>query len=379
MLRFDTAKIDKAERTKEGFLVFDAIVTRTGVFTYLNADGSLRKEYRSPDEVFNKDSLKSMEMLPLTLLHPSEKTVTADNAKQLSVGFTGQDVNHDEKYVKTKIKVTDQKAIDNIENGMQELSLGYSVDLVKEDGETDDGYKYDAKQTNIFYNHLAIVPRARAGREARIVLDGDDAIQQLDDQTKKPKTKPKEDSKMTVKVTLDSGIQYDAAPEVKVALEGAIKRADTAEKALQTAKDGNSALQAKYDAASEELKTLKKVDHSAEIKKAVHARLSLERAASEHLDKETIEKFDSMDDKAIKVAVIKKYSPEVNLDGKNDIYLDARYDAAIENKPESKSMSDQNVSMHKPAKNDTGRKDSKSARDTYIENLLNSSKPKESK
>mgnify|MGYP000088398843 FL=1 len=38
--------------TDEGFLKTTAITTRTGVFTYKNLDGSLRKELRHPDDVF---------------------------------------------------------------------------------------------------------------------------------------------------------------------------------------------------------------------------------------------------------------------------------------------------------------------------------------
>ena len=38
------------------------------------------------------------------------------------------------------------------------------------------GEPFDFRQTNIRYNHLAIVDEARAGPEARIVLDGEDAV-----------------------------------------------------------------------------------------------------------------------------------------------------------------------------------------------------------
>ena len=56
-IRFDAGNIIKITETKEGFLKGDAILTRTGVFTYVNADGSLRKELRHPDDVFVLDSL----------------------------------------------------------------------------------------------------------------------------------------------------------------------------------------------------------------------------------------------------------------------------------------------------------------------------------
>ena len=42
------------------------------------------------------------------------------------------------------------------------MSLGYNLDLIEEPGEWN-GEKYDAIQTNIRINHLAIVDKARAG------------------------------------------------------------------------------------------------------------------------------------------------------------------------------------------------------------------------
>lgn len=49
------------------------------------------------------------------------------------------------------------------------------------------------------------------------------------------------------------------------------------------------------------------------------------------LDKETVAKLDTMDDKAIKVAVIKAEVKGVNLDGKSDAYIDARFDVIADN------------------------------------------------
>jgi hypothetical protein len=174
--RFDRGEIRSAIRTPEGFLKVDAIVTRTGVLRYLNPDQSIRKELRHPDDVFLQRSLDTMKMIPITKLHPTEKEVTSDNAKMLSVGFTGEDVRPDGKFIRIPLLVTAQEAIDSIENGMQELSLGYTLVLVEEPGEYDNE-RYDYRQTEIEYNHLAIVPNARAGAEARIKLDADDALQ----------------------------------------------------------------------------------------------------------------------------------------------------------------------------------------------------------
>ena len=71
-----------AEKTPEGFLIARAPVTSVGVFAYRNADGTPRYELRLPEEVFSEESLNSLKMKPLTLLHP-DQAVTPDNVEKL--------------------------------------------------------------------------------------------------------------------------------------------------------------------------------------------------------------------------------------------------------------------------------------------------------
>ncbi|MCP4051067.1 MAG: DUF2213 domain-containing protein [bacterium] len=68
MLKLDS--LEEIERSPEGFLRLPAKVTRTGIFIYRKADGSLVKELRPSDEVFNADSLTSLLGKPLTNNHP---------------------------------------------------------------------------------------------------------------------------------------------------------------------------------------------------------------------------------------------------------------------------------------------------------------------
>lgn len=378
--RFDRGEITKVTRTPEGFLQVDAKITRIGVFPYLNADGTRRNELRHPDEVLKQDSLKSMEMLPITLLHPKEKKVDASNAQRLSVGFTGQNVKPDGKFITNTIKITDEKAIKAVEqDGVRELSLGYDVLLVQEDGMFD-GERFDFKQTEISYNHLAIVPQARAGSEVRIALDGSDAAQdsvhpseeEEDEETNKgSNTKPKEKKMDMVKVNLD-GITYDAAPEVSKALDKALKRADEAEKNLETEKKNVSTIQAKYDSEHEELEKLKKQDNKEVINKAVESRLALISKAMEHLDEDEKKKILDMSDKEIKVAVIMKHSPEAKLDGKDDNYIDARYDAAIESGTQSSSIANQRKAVNNMSRGDSHKElDQEKSRSDMIYGLTN--------
>ena len=179
--RYAVARYDKGlignevEITPEGYIKGRCIVTRCGVFLYKNADGSVRKELRHPDDVEEVESLETIKMIPIVDGHPSERLVSADNAKRLSVGYTGELVENEYPHVIANLVITDKKTVEKIKDkSKNQLSLGYTVDLIPEGG-VYNGEPYDFKQTNIRYNHLALVDEARAGPEAKIVLDGDDA------------------------------------------------------------------------------------------------------------------------------------------------------------------------------------------------------------
>ena len=168
-IRFDTFKIPKVTKTKEGFLKGDVVASRSGIFEYMNIDGSIRRELRHPNDVFKTDSLESLKMIPVTDNHPNE-FVDSSNAHKYQVGFTGETYKVNEDKIITSITVTHDDVIEKILNGKLELSLGYTVDLIPEKG-VYQGMKYDYRQVNPSYNHLAIVQQGRAGHDARFRFD----------------------------------------------------------------------------------------------------------------------------------------------------------------------------------------------------------------
>jgi hypothetical protein len=109
-------------------------------------------------------------MIPITNDHPPE-FVDAGNAHKYQVGYTGERYDIDDNKVIVSMTVTHQDAIDAINSGKLELSLGYAVHLKPEKGEYE-GEHYDAVQLGPRYNHLALVKRGRAGSEARMRFDG---------------------------------------------------------------------------------------------------------------------------------------------------------------------------------------------------------------
>ena len=127
-LRFDKSQVGKIVKTDEGYLRGEAVVTRCGVFKYLNQDGTIRREARLPEYAFKKESLDSLKMIPVTNNHPTV-LVDATNAKELSIGTTGETINIDGENILTTVTINVQDAIDEIENNNKvELSLGYTLD-----------------------------------------------------------------------------------------------------------------------------------------------------------------------------------------------------------------------------------------------------------
>lgn len=172
MLFTDKITLDGSRRTGDGYLAANARVARTGIQTYLGRevgkpDLAQVKVYRPESEVFSTDALRSFAHRPVTNDHPPE-AVSARNWKTHSVGMTGDEIARDGTFVRVPMVVMDQAAIDDVEGGKRELSMGYACDLDWTAGMTPEGEAYDAVQTNIRGNHLAIVAAGRAGHSCRI-------------------------------------------------------------------------------------------------------------------------------------------------------------------------------------------------------------------
>lgn len=158
---------DNIETEKEtGFLYCkNSILGHVGVQQYngneIGMDSAdvvdvIRESY----DVFDEDSLASMDGKPITLFHPDEM-VTSENFKKYAVGFI-KNVHRQDDLVIGDLVINDMEAIEKVLSGeIKDLSLGYQAKLVP----TGDGR---LKQTNIVINHLAIVPEGRA-EFARIV------------------------------------------------------------------------------------------------------------------------------------------------------------------------------------------------------------------
>ena len=180
--RFDLTSftIERLKRTPQGGVVVPATVARTGVLTYRLPDGSERREYRPPEEVFSPKSMESLRAVPVTHLHPPEE-IRPNNWKLYSVGQVDGPARSDDSagHLNADLAINEMPVVNAVEDGsLREVSAGYDVDTDETPGVTEDGQEYDAVQRNIRFNHIAIGPSqwGRSGPEVSLHLDSGDAI-----------------------------------------------------------------------------------------------------------------------------------------------------------------------------------------------------------
>lgn len=359
---------------EDGSIRGRARVTRTGVFVYRNPDGTLRRELRHPEDVFARDSLDSMKMIPITILHPTsnEGLVTPQTHRSLSVGFTGENVGVDGKFVDIPVTIPIQDGIDAVNNdGLQELSLGYTFERDDQPG-TFDGENYDYRQRNIRYNHLALVKRGRAGAEVRLNMDdGTEVVNEIAVNYDENNVKPikKEYRMPDVMINLD-GLTYTVPAEVDHYIKNRQTALDCANNEVSTLKADVQKANGERDAARAELKVAQDAASPAVIAQAVKARVELETIALDVLDEETAKTISALSNRDLKVSVIKAKLPDLSIAADaNDDYVNAIFDVAKVKKVEGEPGSAQRQAVNHDALSDQAVKDAGTARKSMMDRL----------
>lgn len=154
-------------KSPEGYLFcYGVPINRTGTQVYtareLNLEGDPERPvavYRLEEDVFAPSALASFEGKDVTRGHPSEM-LNAQNQSGYSKGHL-ENVRRDGENTVADLIIKDPALVSDIENGiLREVSCGYDCVFVP----YLDGYK----QTKIIGNHVAVVPKGRAGREVAI-------------------------------------------------------------------------------------------------------------------------------------------------------------------------------------------------------------------
>ena len=171
--RHDAPNPAKIIRLPGGGIRVEAALSRTGIQRYQDSDGKERLEYRPPSEVFSPEAMASFRGVPLTIGHPKE-FLSPDNYKDLQVGHVCDDVKADGDLLSASVIVMDRYALQAIDaDALREVSCGYTVDVDETPGVTPEGERYDAVQTHLIGNHLALVPphQGRGGSRVSLRLD----------------------------------------------------------------------------------------------------------------------------------------------------------------------------------------------------------------
>lgn len=134
------------------------------------------KVYRKPEAVVKH--LNDFNYIAFVNTHPNED-VTPDNYKQLSIGNVGGTaklvtLDDGNVYVENDVVFTDKEAYAEYKAGKKEVSIGLMALWQLSDSAEYDFEVYDFECVN----HLALVPRARAGKQAAI-LDSNTVVDRI--------------------------------------------------------------------------------------------------------------------------------------------------------------------------------------------------------
>lgn len=314
-LRLDTGSLGTVERTPQGGIRVPAFLTRTGILLYRNDDGTPRRELRLPEDVFHADSLATLEDAPVTDLHP-KRMVSGITFRGTAVGHVKGAPKQDGEKVAATLVVQDAATIAAIDSRARtQVSCGYNCDLDFTPGEFN-GERYDAIQRNIRYNHVAIVPAGRAGKDVALRLDADG--NETNETNEEEQTPMKiirieaQDYEFGTQAHLD---KVEAQGNARVeAVNEQVKKSD----ALLTAE------KARADKLEGERDALKKDLDPKRIDALVTARSALLGVATAVLGRDV--KFDGKTDREVKIAVLQHLDEEAKFDGKTDDYVNGQFD-----------------------------------------------------
>ena len=330
VLRYDRASpLSKPVRLPNGFVRAEGYLTRAGIFVYRDAKGNTVRELRPPEEVMHPDALVSFALVPVTNEHPPE-ALTADNAKQYAVGSVSESVAPEGDKVRATLMITDADAIAALDAGRSELSCGYTADVVIEPG-TWQGQRYDAKQTNIRGNHVALVDAGRAGPTCSIRMDAADAAQEI----------------TLENVTIElGGAKYSVPAEMAAELAKMLadkglkpEMADMAKPAHEEVAAVKADAQRKIDALQARLDGLQSAASAKALRESIAQEVRADIAVTELAVRfdAALAASDTLEDKRRKV--VAKIDPSVKLDGKSPEYVAGLLDALVQARGEQAAAS----------------------------------------
>ncbi len=335
-LRVDTIQLPIVSRTEEGYLKGEATVSRTGVFRYINPDGTERLELRHPDDILLPESLDTLKSIPITVDHP-RVLVNSSNINNLAVGMTGETIKLDGEEIRISLAITHPEGLKAIDKGKRELSMGYTLELIREDG-VYNGERYTHRQKNVKYNHLAIVEKARAGRCARINTDGVIEIIIHEDNMEEVKTLQKRID------TLEEE-KNELQKQAKIQTETQVRQDEYLNGLIYQLKEENKKLKEQRTDELIAIEAKKRVKLLNKVSKFINLDAVIDKSECEIME-----------------LVIKASNPNINLDGRADDYIQGIFDMLLEQKASESNAIENQIRISTPfrSRNDGQEKASKS-------------------
>jgi uncharacterized protein len=157
------------ETTPQGYIKTTAKITKGAVLQYYGHEIGLTDSRanqivnvnRTLEELSKPETLKSIDGMPLTITHPPDKKVSADDWKDKTVGHV-QNPRVEGNYIVCDVYIQDKSAIELLKDkDIRELSVGYEPADIQEIN----GQFY---HKNVRVNHIAIVAEGRAGSDCRL-------------------------------------------------------------------------------------------------------------------------------------------------------------------------------------------------------------------
>lgn len=311
-------QVQKTDETTEGFLKVTGYISEADkVMEYVDWWNETVTREIIPIEELEK-VIPQTNGLIMTDLHPWE-FIDAKNAKEYIRGYVTNVYGIEENKLKVDLLVIDSDLINDIRSGKKnQFSIGYWCEMLKESGYTASGESYDYKQVNLTLNHVALVPQGRAGEEVGVITmnSKDENISYQKGMYKKQNTRG---GKMAIKY---NGKEMEAH-ELHTEL---ILR----DSQLTAVKNEKGTLEGKLAAKEVELQeaNTKLNGFEERIKNEVAAKINAISEVSK-LTGENPEELVKLNTMELKKKVINKAFSSINLENKEDSYINGVYEASV--------------------------------------------------
>lgn len=346
------------ERTQVGGIRVPARLTRTGILKYILPDGTVSRQLRLPEEVFDAASLATLRSAPVVAHKHHTRAaglVDATNFRDRALGHV-EDPRAAGQYVEGTLVVNDADTADAIERReLSDISCGYTCKHDHTPG-TYDGEPYDLIHRCIRYNHVApLAPgKGRAGSDVRIQLDSTEAAVWCFDESENNMAI---DDKTKTLIKLDGkDYEYGSVAHIEKLETTHTVSLDKARGELTSLKSQYDALQGKFDAAEVEGAKAKKEAEGAKAADGekfvsrVKAKVRLlmrslrlfgnpdddnDEEDKEESKMDAIDELITLSDRDLMIRCLNKTEAfkEAKFDGKSDDYVAALFDNLKDPKP----------------------------------------------